>query len=346
MSTPTTAEGGTPPYTYSKVSGPTWLSIDNSGRVTGTVPESVAVGTKISATFRATDADGVTNDAKYEFTVVAGGDLTSVPSQDATKDFNLHTSNRGPYGAVYVAGTLYVPSSTLFGGSGPQTVFAYDVDSNGVPVRNSAKDLDYSTLNRGHLYAIFSDGTTLWIITRLGSRSVYDAHAFTLQSNSAPVRHAARDFAIDSALRSPRGATVSGNTAWIINGRNVAFGNPNAFAYDISGTGAPQRATTLDFDLDESIGTDPRYADATNDGKTLYIVCTSGQNAFTDRGVAYAIGGNQKPQRRASKDYNFVSANTRPQGIATNGTTIWVIDSTDAKGYGYAHLGRGSTCPR
>ena len=336
ISIASTAEGGDGSYTYSKVSGPTWIDIGNDGRVAGTVPNNATPDTLIKCIFRVTDGDGATSDARFDFTVVRATDLTSVPSQDSTKDFNLHTSNRGPYGAVYAAGTLYVPSSTLFGGSGPQTVFAYDVDSNGVPVRNSAKDLDYSTLNRGHLYAIFSDGTTLWLLTRQGSRSVYATHAFTLQANSAPIRNAARDFAIDSALRSPRGATVSGNTAWIINGRNVAFGTPNAFAYDISGTGAPQRATTLDFDLDESIGTDPRYADATNDGKTLYIVCTSGQNAFTDTGVAYSIGGNQKPQRRGSKDFDFVAANTRPQGIATNGTTIWVIDTSDAKGYGYA----------
>ena len=329
ISTATVTRGGNAPFTYTKQSGPDWLDVDRStGVISGTVPSNVPVGTEVSITVRVQDADGTTADVEYDLTIISDAADTSSPSQDSTKDFNLHTTNQYPWCAEQVGGTVFVADS-WDNPADPFTrkIFAYDINDAGVPVRNSAKDIDYSNLGGEdvHVRAMFTDGTTLWACLYVGDvirGQLFKVFAFTLQSNSAPTRNAGRDFNPDAKHGPIRGGTAFGTVAWLSEGQG------DCKAYDISGSGAPARLPNLDFDNDqESAG----IRDMTNDGKTLYMA-----DSNLDKGFAFVLGRNVKPVRKATKDFDFVSDNRNPQGICTDGTTIWVMDTRDVKGYGYA----------
>ena len=85
-----TAQNGTAPYTFGKTSGPDWLSVDESGKVTGTRP-SAADASPADFVVAVADATGKT----YSLTITVGAVSTSSGSN----------SNTGNTGAGSPAGT-------------------------------------------------------------------------------------------------------------------------------------------------------------------------------------------------------------------------------------------------
>jgi hypothetical protein len=83
--------------TFSKVSGPVWLSVHSTGRAQGT-PGSVDVGTN-SFLVKVTDNGGLSDTATMTINVVGGasqtGSFTSISAEDGYVNESLETSNVG-----------------------------------------------------------------------------------------------------------------------------------------------------------------------------------------------------------------------------------------------------------
>ena len=91
----TGASNGDPPYTFSKIAGPAWLSVvAQTGQLIGTAP-SVAAG--VTVTIRATDSEGAFDDVTDTINVLANAVLTAV--------FNPTPLPDGEVGTAYVGDT-------------------------------------------------------------------------------------------------------------------------------------------------------------------------------------------------------------------------------------------------
>lgn len=86
-----TAQYGTAPYTYSKIAGPSWLSVNPStGALTGT-PD--ADGTGITVTVRVTDDASNTEDATGTIDIAAAPTFVSYNPADKTAEITLSNGN-------------------------------------------------------------------------------------------------------------------------------------------------------------------------------------------------------------------------------------------------------------
>ena len=185
-------------------------------------------------------------------------------------------------------------------------------------------DKDFDTLGAaGNIYprGIWSDGTTMWV-----SDSSSKIYAYALATGA---RDADKDFDTrETAENTFRGGLWSdGTTMW-----EADWHYNKIYAYALA-TGA--RDADKDFDtLEEAGNTSP--SGLWSDGTTMWVA-DLGETLTVDDYKLYAYALATKA-RDADKDFDTLeeAGNTSPFGLWSDGTTMWVLDSSDAKLYAYA----------
>ena len=149
----------------------------------------------------------------------------------------------------------------------------------------------------------------------------------SVQQQTRPV-----DITLDSQNGNPRGVWSDGTTVWVVDAQRHKL-----YAYTLS-SGA--RDSGKDIALDSA----NRNAEGVwSDGTTIWVADDSDEKLY-----AYTLSGGA---RNSGKEFGLASKpsdgtfaaddNSRPAGVWSDGTTIWVVDDTDDKLYAYT-LSNGS----
>ena len=146
----------------------------------------------------------------------------------------------------------------------------------------------------------------------------------TTKTYTVTVTRASLEFDLDSSLTAIRGIWSDGTTVWVLDNRKTL-----AYAYALDG-GQRQDGTgdTTNREFRRPGGND-NAAGVWSDGTTIWVA-----DASDDKVYAYALsGGKRQDGTDGTEDLEFDlhTANGRPTGIWSDGSTIWVADYTDGK---------------
>ena len=190
-------------------------------------------------------------------------------------------------------------------------------------IRDTTKDFDtLQAAGNTNLRGIWTNGTYMWVVDFLDTK----IYAYNVSDKS---RAASQDFNTNTLAgpthNVPRGLWSDGTTMWTagpINGKVYAY-NLSTKAHDAS-----KDFNTLSA-VPEGIWSDGTYMWISNGiTPTLYAyrMPANATNA-TPGGTAFA--------RESTQDITLDEGNTRPVGLWSDGTTMWVLDSSDRLVYAY-----------
>ncbi len=278
--------------------------------------------------------------------------------RDSAKDFNTlkAAGNTTPTGIWSDGTTMWVADTA-------DRIYAYKMSDKS---RDSAKEIDTNSLigNR-YIQDIWSDGTTLWASNYSGfdNNATNKIYAFNLSERT---REASKDFDTLSAAgnNKPRGIWSDGTTMWVADSHD---GEDKIYAYRLSdaavlsslslsglrlspafdsGTaqytasilqlGAQTTVAATPFQSGASVVLSPVDVDTATAGHqvalangaetTITITVTPSSG---DARVYIVNVTNLITTRNSTQDFNTLEAagNNCPQGIWSDGTTMWVTDS-------------------
>ena len=278
-------------------------------------------------------------------------------ARDADKDFNdLHADNDDPYGIWSDGTTMWVADAL------EAKFFAYDMDTKDA---DADKDIDDAIMDAGFdiPLGIWSDGTTMWV-TRLRVGTVFAFNFSTQARDSAKdfsTHHAA-------GSSTPMGMWSDGITMWVVDVddekiysyvHRVLSADTSLSAVSVDGTDlaafdsdSSSHRHFVDSDVTEitvaGTATDdaasveitsPADADDAEDGHQVSI----GEGTTTVTFTVTAEDGSTrdftltiiKPSSayfdwKQSEDFETLAdaGNTRPEGIWSDGTTMWVVENS------------------
>ncbi len=173
---------------------------------------------------------------------------------------------------------------------------------------------DFNTLGaagNGSPEGIWSDGTTMWVLD--GSDEKIYAYNMTTKACDS-----SKNF---NKLRNDRSTGIwsDGTTMWVAD-----FSDAKIYAYKMR---SKSRDRSKDFNTLEDAG---NYLSAGiwSDGTTMWVAnygLDLGGSTINAKIYAYDM---TTKERDSSKDFDTLDAeNTSPQGIWSDGTTMWVVDS-------------------
>ena len=165
---------------------------------------------------------------------------------------------------------------------------------------------------------IWSDGATMWVADEQDAR----LYAYDMRTKA---RDAAKDFNTLAAAgnESPKGIWSDGTTMWVAD-----WSDRKLYAYNMS---TRARDASRDVDRQTTGGGNLHPKGIWSDGATMWVAYSFG-GAGDGKLLAHALGTNS---RDAAKDFNTLQAagNEHPEGIWSDGATMWVSD--DRKLYAY-----------
>ena len=276
-------------------------------------------------------------------------DLSS-GDRNSDEDFNGlgDAGNDKPFGIWSDSETMWVSDST------DRKIYAYNLSTK---AHDSAKEFSGLTdAGQSQPYGIWSDGLTMWV-SEYGSESIYaynmesKAHNIDLDYNTLESADNERPFALWS----------DGLTMWVTDddrGKVYSYHAPPSSRHIESleivrdETGTPIATVTsshpgpIDLTLHmryRQQGTDTwaptQTAMVTGPSSVSFNLTNLIPNRMYEVQASFTsgFGANTYVERLwdNSIDIDLAGDNTHPQGIWTNGTTIWVVDVIDAKLYAY-----------
>ena len=163
------------------------------------------------------------------------------------------------------------------------------------------------------------NATTLWVADDEDDR----VYAYTLATG---LRDTNREFNLHNNINRPRGMWSDSTTLWVadegfnqVYAYSLATGNRNSGS-DVVLTGANANAKGI-------------WSNET----TLWVA-----DSIDNKIYAYALSGGKRQDGTdgtTNMEFPLDSDNASPYGIWSDGTTLWVLDSSDAKAYAYALSG-------
>ena len=91
--------------------------------------------------------------------------------------------------------------------------YAYSIPATGAPTRDSSRDFDFASANRGSV-GITTDGSTIWV----ADVDDDEAYAYSIPATGAPTRDSSRDFDFASGNGDAAGIATDGSTIWVADG--------------------------------------------------------------------------------------------------------------------------------
>ena len=204
---------------------------------------------------------------------------------------------------------------------GDTKIYAYNLATK---ARDSSKD--FNTLRAADNFGpqgIWSDGTTMWVSDDT-SEKIY---AYNLATKA---RDSSKDFNTLAAAdnTNPQAIWSDGTTMWIADRFDEKI-----YAYNLA---TKARDSSKDFNTLAAAG-NTHPAGLWSDGTTMWV---SDDNAH--KIYAYNLATKQTLQTIPVTGYGpqdfitlLAAGNTNPQGIWSDGTTMWVLDRFDRKLYAY-----------
>ena len=261
-----------------------------------------------------------TTTGNYQLNVSISGGTSGAPARDSAKDFNTLAA-AAPRG-IWSDGTTMWAADYV-----DNKIYAYNMATK---ARDSAKD--FTTLAAAAPQGIWSDGSTMWVADYVDSK----IYAYSMADKT---RDGAKDFTTLAAAgnTNPEGIWSNGTTMWVTD-----YADNKIYAYSMADK---TRDDTKDLTTLAAYGnTNPKGI--WSDGSTMWT-------ADPGTGTIYAYGmprgttgggtgtGTTTPAPKArdsAKDFNTLRAagNGSPQGIWSDGTTMWVADLQDNKIYAYS----------
>ena len=229
--------------------------------------------------------------------------------------FGIWSDNTTLWVSMWVAG-----SDAFF-----SQIYAYDITTK---ARDSGKDIATLVGAGNHNpQGIWSDDATMWVVDWHDGK----VYAYDLETRE---RQAEKDVDSLNAIggNSPRDVWSDGTTAWVAD-----YSDEKIYAYNLE---TMKREPRKDLNnLVPPSGRDPPRG-IWSDGTTMWVAYwgyTSGAtNAFRDYP---SLHGYQMyadvPGAPGTFDGLYDSYNDHPSGIWSDGTTLWVADSSDDKLYAY-----------
>ena len=212
--------------------------------------------------------------------------------------------------------TMWVGAMWRVGNGIDFRILTYDMATK-AQVTGKVKDIYIPIIS---VRGIWSDGTTMWVVDE-----VYDViHAYTM---SDMYYDANNDFVTLRAAgnRDPKGIWSDGMTMWVADGDDDKI-----YAYKMSDK---YRDVDKDFDTLRAAGNrDPKGI--WSDGITMWV-------ADGDDDKIYAYSMKNSKEREEAKEFNIaavsdIGINEFPEGIWSDGTTMWVADGRELKIFAYA----------
>lgn len=145
------------PYTFTKIAGPSWLTVDSSTGALGGTPSSGDVGTGITVTVRATDAEGNYGEATDTFDVVPVVNVDDF-STDTSSQYTLTKDGSGSASIVVSGGQLYVDHTVAYV-LGDQV----SVTRNGTSIADGYVEIETDYQDDGGLLGRFTDQSNFYL---------------------------------------------------------------------------------------------------------------------------------------------------------------------------------------
>ncbi len=199
--------------------------------------------------------------------------------------------------------------------------------------RNPGKDFDaLDAVGNDEPTGLWSNGTTMWVADDAdrwvdGLENNDRIYAYGLATMA---RDSSKDFNRLNAAENddPEGIWSDGTTMWVADQSDEKL-----YAYDMT---TRERVEARDFDTLDAAGNDEPKG-IWSDGTTMWVADDAQGLWFTednDKIYAYVLATRV---RDPSKDFNRLNAagNDDPEGIWSDGTTMWVADQSDEKLYAY-----------
>ena len=270
-------------------------------------------------------------------------------ARDAAKDFNTldAAGNTAPEGlwsdgtTMWVADRdddkLYAYNMTTKARDAAKDFDTLDAAGNEHPYGSglTARPCDFNTLDAAGNTApegLWSDGTTMWVADRDDDK----LYAYNMTTKA---RDAAKDFdTLDAAGNEhPYGVWSDGTTMWVADRDDNKI-----YAYNLT---TKARDAAKDFNTLVAAG-NTYPTGIWSDGTTMWVADTPDDKIYAYN-MPSAPGVSIQPpkpvvetpafDRDASGDFTGLAAagNTDPEGIWSDGTTMWVADWSDNKLYAY-----------
>ena len=228
------------------------------------------------------------------------------------KDINFAMENDAPTAFWSDGTTIWIAQELTTGDpdfSNHKKLYAYTLATG---ARDAAKEFNLES--GGSPPGLWSDRTTLWEVEDgFGSQKLY---AYTLVTGA---RNAAKEFNLDEENESPSSLWSDGTTLWV---SDDEFGDAKLYAYTLA-TGV--RDTDKEFNLAEE---NENPSGIWSNGTTIWVsdfAYDSDSDTYGDAKIyAYTLATGV---RDAAKEFDLATDNDGPQGLWSDGTTLWVLDN-------------------
>ena len=276
--------------------------------------------------------DSATDDKLFAYTI-------SGNSRDTSKDITLDTDNRDTW-------ALWANSTTIWVGDWrDKHIYAYSISGKS---RDASKDIRLHTDNDS-IAGLWSDGVTMWVTDNNDNK----LYAYKMSDGS---RDSAKDYTLDSANNVAYGIWSDGTTMWVADYTDGKLYAYHAFKVQLSVSDTARTSATLtmgnytsDWYYKADGGPDSTCqgpVSATSKALTGLTAATeytytaysaSGCGSATEIAATTFTTLATPGARDSGKDFDTLTAagNNSPDGIWSNGTTMWVQDFTDKKAYAY-----------
>ena len=256
-------------------------------------------------TYTASDAAGNTA-IMSSFTIFvppilipASADLTYCSNND------IVTPDTSSLRGIHSNGTTIWVASASSGGK----IHAYNLANKS---RETANDFNITSGVQG----IWSNGTTMWVADQSPPKIL----AYNMDTKK---QDSSKDIGLHNNNLNPTGIWSDGITMWVADPNDKKI-----YAYNIENS---MRNTSKEFDLD---GLNDKAYGIWSNSITMWVV------DFNDKKIyAYNI---ENKMRNTSKEFdlfikdNDEDDNDQPEGIWSNGSTMWVADGIDSRLYAYS----------
>ena len=208
-------------------------------------------------------------------------------------------------------------------------MYAYTLASG---ARDTSKEFTLATDNAWPA-GIWSDGATMWVVEN--ETNDFKVYAYTLATGA---RDTSKEFNLHTGWNNPNNYPVGlwsdGVTMWVGDVNTKRVGNTNTYKYKVYAytLASGARDESKEFYLDDSNNYTKDYW---SDGTTLWVVENDGS---TDRKLyAYNLETGARDTSKELDDFESAVANQPlgPNGIWSDGETLWVADGDYYKMYAY-----------
>ena len=235
-------------------------------------------------------------------------DALFAQQQDTNNELPLHSDNGAPRSIWSNNSTIWVSDFV------DRKVYAYSLETGS---RLETKDIDLGNFNF-KAYGLWSDGSDLWVLNTRDDK----VYGYSL---STETRQEGNVIRLDSDNDIPTGIWSDGTTMWVVDQNDKKL-----YAYRLDGW-----ARQSDRDVDLSIDR-PRPLGVWSDGRTFWISYDYDQS-YTDHGdhrlYAFSL---ENGARQEERDVEISRDSTnRPGGLWSDGSTMWVVDTTHKKLFAY-----------